>query len=348
MKASPNEMQALHIFRAQYFQLSDPAQMRWPEAQLLKRPEAQAWLFEEMFDRDSIQYPPPERYQVRVLKQLVSVIENAIDDPEEDELSDDLMSSLSMLLGSNLPSESASAQTKSYVTYNFGNDRAVTLLESRSVISSSGTTGLRTWEAALHLGTYLASGTGRKWTQGKRVLELGAGTGLLSILCSKHLQAAKATATDGDEGVVDSIKTNLFLNGLDARSNTESIVLRWGWSWALKDSLYYEEGSNDQYDVVLGADVTYDTSVIPVLVFTLADLFQHQPSLQILIAATIRNEKTFEAFEVACGRNKLSLQDIDFAPPHVDDQNGPFYPTSTPIRIVQVSKIGDSDPFAVQ
>lgn len=165
------------------------------------------------------------------------------------------MSSLSMLLGSNLPSESASAQTKSYVTYNFGNDRAVTLLESRSVISSSGTTGLRTWEAALHLGTYLASATGRKWTQGKRVLELGAGTGLLSILCSKHLQAAKATATDGDEGVVDSIKTNLFLNGLDARSNTESIVLRWGWSWALKDSLYYEEGPNDQYDVVLGADV---------------------------------------------------------------------------------------------
>lgn len=77
-------MQALHIFRAQYFQLSDPAQMRWPEAQLLKRSEAQAWLFEEMFDRDSIQYPPPERYQVRVLKQLVSVIENAIDDPEED------------------------------------------------------------------------------------------------------------------------------------------------------------------------------------------------------------------------------------------------------------------------
>lgn len=165
------------------------------------------------------------------------------------------MSSLSLLLGSNLPSEIASAQTKSYVTYSFGNDRAVTLLESRSVISSSGTTGLRTWEAALHLGAYLASEAGHKWVQGKRVLELGAGTGLLSILCTKHLQAVKATATDGDEGVVDSIKTNLFLNGLDARVDTESIVLRWGWSWTLQDSLYYEEGSKDQYDVVVGADV---------------------------------------------------------------------------------------------
>ncbi|EKG12161.1 Nicotinamide N-methyltransferase putative [Macrophomina phaseolina MS6] len=322
--------------------------MRWPEAEFLKRAEVQAWLFEEMFDRDSIQYPPPERYQVRVLKQLVSVIENAIDDPEEDELSDDLMSSLSMLLGSNLPSESVSAQTKSYVTYDFGNNRAVTLLESRSVISSSGTTGLRTWEAALHLGAYLASESGQRWIKGKRVLELGAGTGLLSILSAKHLGATKATATDGDEGVVDSIKTNLFLNELDSQRNTESIVLRWGWSWALKDSLYYEEGTNDQYDVVIGADVTYDKSVIPVLVSTLTDLFQHQPSLQILIAATIRNEKTFEAFDVACHRNKLSLQDINFAPPHANHQNGPFYPTSTPIRIVKVCKIGDSDPFAVQ
>lgn len=170
------------------------------------------------------------------------------------ELSDDLMSSLSLLLGSNLPSESASAQTKSYVTYSFGNDRAVTLLESRAVISSSGTTGLRTWEAALHLGAYLASESGQQWVRGKRVLELGAGTGLLSILCTKHLQATKATATDGDEGVVDSIKTNLFLNGLDAQGSTDSIVLRWGWSWALEESLYYE-GSKDQYDVVLGADV---------------------------------------------------------------------------------------------
>ncbi|OMP85796.1 hypothetical protein BK809_0002007 [Diplodia seriata] len=254
MQVSSGEMQALEVFRAQYFQLLDPAQLRWPEAQLLKRPDVQAWLFAKMFDRDSIQYPPPERFQMRVLKRLVSTIEKAIDNPEEDELSDDLMSSVSLLLGSNLPSEFESAQKKSYVTYSFGNDRAVTLLESRAVISSSGTTGLRTWEAALHLGAYLASEGGRQWVRGKRVLELGAGTGLLSILCTKHLQATKATATDGDEGVVDSIKTNLFLNGLDAPGGMDSIVLRWGWSWALEESLYYE-GSKDQYDVVLGADV---------------------------------------------------------------------------------------------
>lgn len=50
---------------------------------------------------------------------------------------------------------------------------------------------------------------------------------------------------------------------------------------------------------------TYDKAVIPVLVSTLADLLQHQPSLQILIAATIRNEQTFEAFDVACRTSSL-------------------------------------------
>jgi hypothetical protein len=90
-------------------------------------------------------------------------------------------------------------------------ERTVTLLEARSVISSSGTTGLRTWEAALLLGFYLVSETGRASIHGKRLFELGAGTGMLSILCAKHLGVAGVVATDGDEAVVDAIKTNLFL-----------------------------------------------------------------------------------------------------------------------------------------
>lgn len=197
------------------------------------------------------------------------------------------MSTMSLLLSSNLPSEAASAQAKSYVTYDFGHERTVTLLESRSIISSSGTTGLRTWEAALHLGAYLATDAGSQWVRGKKILELGAGTGLLSILCAKHVDASKATITDGDEGVVDSIKTNVFLNGLDTAADTESIVLRWGRSCALRDSLFYEEGQQNQndVDVVLGADVVSNqappakvvASQVPVLTnIVLADIRQNR------------------------------------------------------------------------
>jgi len=45
---------------------------------------------------------------------------------------------------------------------------------------------------------------------------------------------------------------------------------------------------------------TYDNSGIPLLVSTLRELFDLKSSVQVLIAASIRNEKTFETFVNAC------------------------------------------------
>ena len=173
---------------------------------------------------------------------------------------------MSSLMGSALPSEAVSAQQKAFVTYTFperpdssepGRDPTVTLLEARSVISASGTTGLRTWEAALVLGSYLSSTDGRQIVRGKTILELGAGTGMLSILCAKYLDVTGVTATDGDEGVVDAIKTNAFLNGLDPDQpdNTilQSAVLRWG--WPINKSTFQEDYGMEIPDVLLGADL---------------------------------------------------------------------------------------------
>lgn len=182
------------------------------------------------------------------------------------EISDDLMSAMSTLLTSNVPSEADSAQQKAFVTYSYplhsaddsvSEDETVTLLEARSVISGSGTTGLRTWEAALLLGSYLSSGEGRKIIKGKRVFELGAGTGVVSILCAKHLGAAGVVATDGDEAVVDTIKTNLFLNGLDIdnsdRCQVRTAALKWG--WPVDATAFSEDYGMEVPNVLLGADV---------------------------------------------------------------------------------------------
>ena len=182
------------------------------------------------------------------------------------EISDDLMSAMSSLLTSNVPSEADSAQQKAFVTYSYplnssfhskSTERSVTLLEARSVISSSGTTGLRTWEAALLLGSYLASEDGQAITSGKKVFELGAGTGMLSILCAKHLGVAGIVATDGDEAVVDTIKTNLFLNGLDNNDTSacqvHTAALKWGWT--LDATTFAEDYGMEAPDVLLGADV---------------------------------------------------------------------------------------------
>jgi hypothetical protein len=186
--------------------------------------------------------------------------------PCAQEISDELMSAMSSLLFSNVPSEADAAQQKAFVTYAFPHrsidgsipgDRTVTLLEARSVISSSGTTGLRTWEAALFLGSYFASTNGQSSIRGKRVFELGAGTGMLSILCAKHLDIAGIVATDGDEAVVDTIKTNCFLNGLDFEDSSRCVVrtaaLKWG--RPIDTTTFHEDYGMDAPDVLIGADV---------------------------------------------------------------------------------------------
>lgn len=73
----------LQVLQRQYFQLVEPQNLRWPE-DILKQSDVQAWMFREMFDAESIKSPPPDRYQLRVLKMLISKLERAIENPEED------------------------------------------------------------------------------------------------------------------------------------------------------------------------------------------------------------------------------------------------------------------------
>lgn len=163
-----------------------------------------------------------------------------------------------------LPSEYEDATQKSWVTYilcspsssasSEGVKSAIRLHESRAVISGAGTTGLRTWEAALHLGSYLVDSpkVAANLIREKHVLELGAGTGFLSILCAKALGAKHVTATDGADSVVEAIKENLFAN--DIETGVATGVYRWGWT--LKDSfLEQQTDEHGPIETVIGADV---------------------------------------------------------------------------------------------
>lgn len=165
----------------------------------------------------------------------------------------------SALLNSNIEPELAAAQRKSYVTYTFSADGTsvdplyrVTLLENPSLIMIAGTTGVRTWEAARHLGAFLCSPEGQNIVAGHDILELGAGTGLLSILCTRHLRARHVLATDGDPGVVENIRGNFFVNNLDGLPEVETDVLRWGRALI---GLERDDLMNGIYDVILGADI---------------------------------------------------------------------------------------------
>lgn len=74
----------LRLLRRQYLQLFEPDFLAWPNPQLLRRADAQAWLFKHLFDEDRNRRLPPERYQLRVLRPLIARIEKSIEDPDED------------------------------------------------------------------------------------------------------------------------------------------------------------------------------------------------------------------------------------------------------------------------
>lgn len=250
------------------------------------------------------------------------------------------MSALGVLLSSPVPSEMDSAQQKSYVSYHQssldaaeGAAKYITILENRSLLSAGGTTGLRTWEAALHLGQYLCENP--VVVQGKRLLELGAGTGYLSILCAKYLGAEHIIATDGSDDVVNNMPDNLFLNELQGSENIVATPLNWGWALVGTEEDRWNGGR--PLDVVLGADITYDKTIIRPLVNTFTEILMLYPKTEFHISATQRNRETFQAFMEECQLNKLVVEELSFSEPaNKRTRLGPFYSDSVEIKICRI------------
>lgn len=71
----------LQIFKRQVLQLVDPNELQWPAKDALRSLNVQSRIYQRLFQSE---HPPPERYQLRVLKKLLNLIEESIVDPDED------------------------------------------------------------------------------------------------------------------------------------------------------------------------------------------------------------------------------------------------------------------------
>ncbi len=239
------------------------------------------------------------------------------------------------------------AQSKTCLTYSLPyttQDLAMNTIfteESPNLLASGGTTGLRTWDACLHLATYLAT-EGRSLVSGKSVLELGVGTGLLSIICAGSLSAAYVLATDGDPNVGKTVERNIQLNHhlsrtLGRQIPLESRVLEWASSGTL-GSVLPSKGGSVLYETILGADLIYSPDSLEPLASTLSGLADLCPTAEIVVSATVRNEDTFDIFLAHCLQHELSVSDIDFRCPRFELQKGLFHSLDPPIRIVRIKK----------
>jgi protein-lysine N-methyltransferase EEF2KMT len=252
------------------------------------------------------------------------------------------------LLATLPPTRSQVDLSKTVVTYfppvSYDEDvQPINILEAKKIIGSGPNTGLRTWEASLRLAHYLYRNP--HLTRSRSVLEVGAGTGFLSTFCAAYLSPERLVVTDGHEDVITSLRHNVELNKpiYDAVSTRAPVVTKLFWSdeddmnaiiagW---DDVGGQLRPNTNFDLIIGADVTYHPDACLALASTLSTLAQHNPSAIILISATQRNLETMEIFLDAC-RKTLSIAEVteaEFKPLPFDRQTGCFHNVVSPIRI---------------
>ena len=124
-------------------------------------------------------------------------------------------------------------------------------------------TGSTVWGGGLALARYMEAELGPSYFEGKRTIELGAGTGLASITAAK-LGAATVLATDRDAAVLELTAENARGNGAPA-GVVQTAELNWSGDAPTG-------AVAPPWDLVLGADLTYNREAWPALVAQLKAL----------------------------------------------------------------------------
>ncbi|XP_075055431.1 EEF1A lysine methyltransferase 3 [Mixophyes fleayi] len=129
------------------------------------------------------------------------------------------------------------------------------------------------WDAALHLCEYFEE---QKLNfKGKKIIELGAGTGIVGILVS--LLGGHVTLTDLPQ-ILPQIKKNVSANvPSDHLLNVSAL------SWGLDQELFPQD-----YDFVVGADIVYLKETYDLLLHTLQHLCG--PRTTIFLSSKMRQE----------------------------------------------------------
>uniref|UniRef100_A0AAQ6IFQ4 Methyltransferase 21C, AARS1 lysine a n=1 Tax=Anabas testudineus TaxID=64144 RepID=A0AAQ6IFQ4_ANATE len=137
------------------------------------------------------------------------------------------------------------------------------------------------WPAALALCSFLENHREKVNLQGKKVLELGAGTGLVTIVAS--LLGASVTATDLPE-VLSNLRANVMRN-TRGRCRQMPQVAALSWSYNLEST---HPSSAHQYDYVLAADVVYHHDFLDELLATMKHFCK--PGTAVIWANKVRLE----------------------------------------------------------
>lgn len=246
------------------------------------------------------------------------------------------LDSLYDLLSEVMMSRPLPVESKDLITYNLNSNTEIKIWESPNLISGQGTTGLRTWEASLYLCEYILQN--ELEFVNKDIIELGCGTGIIGILLLKLSSQGHSSVclTDGDENVVKQVYNNLEANGLVDLEEQRFELKRLFWG---------QDKIEKKFDLLVGADITYDGSVIPFLIEPLIQALGNGCE-KCIISATERNTETLKIFEKSLSENNLKFEVVSTKPSNLlGDDDGEstqkslmFYRPSPQIKIYEIKR----------
>ncbi|KAI8899908.1 S-adenosyl-L-methionine-dependent methyltransferase [Globomyces pollinis-pini] len=248
-------------------------------------------------------YKPSVNYAKKILKLL-------LDQLTPDDTSDLCFNYLSeLMINSN--------QLFFHKLYFLPNTRIPIIIKEDTALISKGTTGLSTWGACLLCIEYLS--TNLNLLKDRDIIELGSGTGLLSIALSK-LGSNNVHATDISYLELRRIQENSKLNELDL----ECSILNWEFPEI-----------NWTGDFIVSTDCVFNPDLILPLLKTISYLLKKSRLKFCLLGLTVRNQETFGDFVNECKNMELNLeylQSVDLT----DYQGWYFYPEIGIIHLIKL------------
>ncbi|XP_042720434.1 protein-lysine N-methyltransferase EEF2KMT [Lagopus leucura] len=257
----------------------------------------------------AVRFPPPASYRRRFLTELIKKHESTAADPL-----DELYDALAPILNEE-------ESTRCYKSYILPSGEAVTLSESVAIISQ-GTTGLITWDAALHLAEW-AMENPRVFTN-RTVLELGSGVGFTGLVICKTCNPKTYVFSDCHHGVLKQLTENIRLNGFTLEPETTNpaqgqeaegqeyqqpklLVAELDWGSVTEQQLLALHA-----DVIIAADVVYDPEVTLALIGVLQKFSTSRADRKpdIYVALTVRNADTYHVFQAELDKAGIRWQII--------------------------------------
>ncbi|KAH8094658.1 putative methyltransferase-domain-containing protein [Cristinia sonorae] len=224
---------------------------------------------EDGFDIDLLRSDPFEReFAIRWLTGFAARSDTWVYLDDEEVARTKLVDDAAALLAS-FACEEESEEAEEGITRKFvfpvgtdGKESVVVELNDAPLLSDDHTSvGLQSWASSVLLAERMcldpdAWGFFNTDREATRVLELGAGTGLLSIVAAKLMhhssQTQRIIATDFHPSVLANLKANVHTNFRSASSPPVD-VLKLDWQYPV-----YDVPLDKPFDVILAADVVYE------------------------------------------------------------------------------------------